>query len=514
VSADRPGGGAVEISARLVARNTLLNFGAQIVTLLVAVAAVPVVVRGLGPARFGVLSLSWIILSYFTVFDLGLTPATTKFAADALGRGDEAAVGPVLWTAVASQAVLGMLAAAALAALAPVLSDHLLHLSAPVRGEARTALFLLAPAIVIVLVSGSFSGLLEATQRFGLLNAVRVPANLATFALPVLGTVIGLGLPGIVAMIVATRLVALVALVALDFRLFPQLRGAAPSRALFRRLLAFGGWVVVSDLLSPALTYLDRFVVATVLSAAALGYYSAPFEVVTRLAVIPASMAMTLFPAFSSLRGREDRERTAAFFQRSVKLMLLLLAPIVVGLALWSHWILAAWLGPRFAAHGASAMSVLAIGAFVNAMAYIPYALLLGEGRPDLIAKFHMLELLPYVGVLWVGVHAWGLPGAAAAWAFRATLDATLLFAASLRFVPGSTLRRVAPAGLAGAVFAAATTLVGRIIQAAPLGVHAAVYVALVGAFAAAAWRRILDEPERRTLAGLVRFDRLMKGRR
>ena len=72
---------------RLLAHNTVLNVIGQGLPLLVGVAAMPVVTRGLGPARFGVLALAWALLGYVTVFDLGLGRASTKFSAEALGRG-------------------------------------------------------------------------------------------------------------------------------------------------------------------------------------------------------------------------------------------------------------------------------------------------------------------------------------------------------------------------------------------------------------------------------------------
>jgi len=67
----------VEICGSLLARNTLLNFIGQAVPLLVGVATIPFIVRGLGTERFGFLSLAWVVLGYFAIFDLGLGRATT-----------------------------------------------------------------------------------------------------------------------------------------------------------------------------------------------------------------------------------------------------------------------------------------------------------------------------------------------------------------------------------------------------------------------------------------------------
>ena len=43
-------------------------------------------------------------------------------------------------------------------------------------------------------------------------------------------------------------------------------------------------------------------------------------------------------------------------------------------------------------------------------------------------AKFHVLKLLPYIGILWVLIDLLGVPGAAWAWDLRVLADALLLF--------------------------------------------------------------------------------------
>jgi O-antigen/teichoic acid export membrane protein len=79
---------AVEVTGQLVARNTALNIVGRVVPLLVALAAMPYVVRHLGPDRFGLLALAWMVVGYFALFDLGIGPATTKFVAELLGKGE------------------------------------------------------------------------------------------------------------------------------------------------------------------------------------------------------------------------------------------------------------------------------------------------------------------------------------------------------------------------------------------------------------------------------------------
>jgi O-antigen/teichoic acid export membrane protein len=57
----------------------------------------------------------------------------------------------------------------------------------------------------------------------------------------------------------------------------------------------------------------------------------------------------------------------------------------------------------------------------------LPFGLIQGVGRPDITAKFHLLELPAYLLLLWYAVQAWGVVGAAVAWTARVGADLLLL---------------------------------------------------------------------------------------
>ena len=57
----------------------------------------PILVDGLGTARFGVLTLAWAVIGYAQVFDLGIGRALTKLTAERIGStASRRDAGPVL----------------------------------------------------------------------------------------------------------------------------------------------------------------------------------------------------------------------------------------------------------------------------------------------------------------------------------------------------------------------------------------------------------------------------------
>src|SRR5258708_6425778 len=83
---------------------------------------------------------------------------------------------------------------------------------------------------------------------------------------------------------------------------------------------------------------------------------------------------------------------------------------------------------PSFSTQATSVAEMLLLGGWINGLAFIPLALLQGQGRPDIVAKFHVLKVVPFIVVRWLLLHFYGLVGAAVAWTLRVTVDAGLLF--------------------------------------------------------------------------------------
>jgi O-antigen/teichoic acid export membrane protein len=425
---------SLEISGILLARNTLLNLIGQAVPLLVGIGTIPFIICGLGTERFGILSLAWVVLGYFSIFDLGLGRATTKYVAEALGKGEEDKVSRLVWTAVTVQAVLGLLGTTISIGITPLLVERVLSVPPELAGEIKTTFYLLALSISVVLISGSFSGLLEAKQRFDLLNAVRIPSSALTFLLPLIGIISGLQLPGIVILIFVSRCAALSALLVLCLRIFPPLRKISPSVAFLPDLISYGSWITASNALGPIILYLDRFLIGALLTMSDVARYTVPFEVTTRLGIIPSSLVMALFPAFSTM-GTTHMEDLHRLYVRSIKYLILGAGPIVLVLVTFANNILRLWIGADFAQQSTSVFQILLLGALVGMLAPISGSLLQGLGRPDILPKLYLVEMPLNIGLVWFLVKTVGITGAALSFAFRALLETIVLFVLSSKFI-------------------------------------------------------------------------------
>ena len=500
------------ISGSLLTRNWVLNLLGWVVPLSVALVAIPYVVRGLGAERFGVLSIASALLGYFGIFDLGLGRATTKFVAELLARREPERLPKVVWVSIWVQIAFGVVGTLITVSVIPIAVDRYLKISPALIAETRTSLFVLSTSLCVVLVGNALRGVLEAGQMFSVVNYVKVPTNTSMFLLPAVGVFFHLSLPGIVWLLVGARVFATVAYLGACLRYFPTLRGHyVPDQSSIRPLLLFGGWVTVSNFITPLLAYIDRFFIGSLVSMSAVGYYSAPYEAINRAWVVPATLAATLFPAFTNLDTGGSRRRMEELCARSLKSLLLLSAPTLLLLALFARQILRWWLGAEFASQSTLTLQILALGMLINSVTLVPFSLLQGVGRPDLTGIFSVVELLFQIGACWFLVRHFGIAGAALAWTLKALLDALLVFGAVfwLNSVSFSSLlqngirRTLLAVGTLGASLAILWQVHG------PFPVQVLVAAILVLGFILISWTHVLDSRDRTLLLVTVSHVRL-----
>lgn len=480
-------------SGNLLARNTILNLMGNGIPLAVAIFVIPFLIKGLGIDRFGVLTLVWMVIGYFSLFDLGLGRALTKLVAEKLGARQEEMIPALVWTSLFLMLILGVAGTLIICLLSPWLVYGVLKIPMPLQAETLYAFYLLALSIPFVIGTAGLRGILQAQQRFGLINAVRIPMGLLTFLAPLLVLLFSNSLFAIVAVLAASRLLFLVIHLLLCLYAMPALRhGVAIKRSVVVPLLRFGGWITVSNVVGPAMVYLDRFLISALVSIAAVAYYVTPYEIVTKLWIIPGAMVGVLFPAFST-SFVQDRTRTVKLFGQGVKCVFLVLFPIALLIVALADLGLDLWLGKEFAEHSARVLQWLTMGVLINSVANIPYALVQGVGRPDLTAKLHLIELPFYLFAVWWMTRAFGIEGTAIVWLLRVIVDAVILFGVARRLLKESAfvVKRSALMLGAGLTILALSML--------PMGVTLKGGFLLLNllAFALAAWFLILAPEER-----------------
>jgi O-antigen/teichoic acid export membrane protein len=418
-------------------KNSLWNLIGRVLPLIVGIISIPFTVKGLGTDRFGILSIGWVVLGYFGLFDFGLSRSTTKFIAEALASENKINVSNIFWTSMLMSLLLGVLGTIVLLSGTHFLVEYLLKIPEGLKQEASSAFLIISLSLPIVMISASLIGVIAGGQRFDLINKVQIPASIATYTIPSLTFYFSINLSEVLILIVMMRLLAGCTYFTICLKVFPYVvRVRKINKVIFKRLVAFGGWVSVTNIVSPLLVNIDRIVIGWFLSVTSVALYTAPYEMIVRLRILPVAIMNAISPEFSSKMTKIETENISYLFSNSFKIILVLIGGTVSIIYLLSPYILNGWMGQDFRDSSTGVLRILSIGVFFNSLAFVPFVLLQSIGRPDLPAKFHIFEFGFYIFLLIYGVRFLGINGAAIAWTLRVLIDFILLLIAAFRLFP------------------------------------------------------------------------------
>ena len=416
-----------------VVKGSLWTIAGQFVPMAVSFFTTPLIIRKLGAESYGVLVLVWSIPTYLGFADLGMSTASTRFAAEAYGSNDSDSESRSIWTAAAISLVASLPWAIALI----VYSDFILKfLNVPdvIREDAGLAVKYTAVLMVVTFLNSIFNtpqlvrlrmdvntAINSGFRILGLLTSALAIYWYGAIALAVL-SLLGATLAQLVVQVVAGRL------------LFIELMPVRFSRASIGPLVKYGAALAVAAIAGLAIMNIDKVVLARVASVEMVAYYSVAFTFATLSMLASSAAAQSLIPAFSQLQSPDKLNELSSLFERAVRINIFGLLPLIVGLFVIGKPLMALWAGPSFAENGSVPLRVLLVGVFFSLISIIPYSLLLASGRSHTIALLFWLELFPFLALLIVLAASYGITGAAVAWSIRSVGDAVLMWGVARKY--------------------------------------------------------------------------------
>ena len=414
-------------NGKLLTTNVVKNLLGQVLPLLVALISIPMLIKDMGTERFGVLTIAWIVTGYFSIFDLGIGRAMTKLISELLGKGKEKEIPSIVWTGLTVMLVLGTIGSLLLASSSHYLSREVLSIPLILQPETEKTLYLLSVSIPIVIINSCLRGILESYQRFDLINIVRTPAGILNFIAPLFVTSFSINLDTILAYLVIVKFLEFSMNILLCIKINPLLLVEIKIKSkLIHSLFKFGGWITVSNVVGPIISYMDRFLIGSLISITAVAYYTTPYEIIVRLMIIPGAIVGVIYPAFAATI-EENIDQTKKLYYKGLKYTFLIMCPIALILVTFAKEGITYWLGNEFGTFSTDVFKWLIIGGLINSLAYIPYALIQASGRPDLTAKLNLVEAPIYLVLIILVAENYGIQGVAIVWFFRVAADMLIL---------------------------------------------------------------------------------------
>ena len=410
-----------------IVKNSIANFVGLAIPIIVAIYCIPILIKELGDAKFGMLTLIWAFVGYFSFFDFGIGRALTQQLAVVLAEKDFLKVPSLIGTSLYLMMILGLTGALLIIAIIYSLSNHDFFLKN--ESDFLWSFVIMAAALPLIILSAGFRGVLEAINEFAIINWIRLPLGIFTFLAPLIVLSLGYSdLRWICLSLVFARFIACIANGYFAIKRCPYGNEKLKfDQSWIKKILFNGGWITVSNLVSPAMGYLDRFIIAATVSAAAVAYYVTPQEIVLKIGVIPGALTAVIFPAFAANFISSIKE-SQKLFLNSTLLIFYVVLPVSVFFSIFSYEFLKIWISEDFSKNAYVLFSVFSLGILINSMAHIPFTAIQASGNSKLTAIIHLIEFPVFIFLMYFMIERYGILGASICWIMRILFDTFLMY--------------------------------------------------------------------------------------
>ena len=458
---------------RLVS-NAWANLLGAAVPALVMLGTVPLVVKGLGEANYGVYSLITAIVGYFAVIDINVTAGSVKYIAEHNARGDDAKIAETFSFGLATYAFIGLLGACGLFLGADWFVTRVFPVPPRLVAEAAATLELAALGFLLGQLQNYLNSVPQSLMRYDISSRVEMAFGTLVPLATVGVLMLGYGLFEVILLRVAASSLHCLMLWRAIRGLLPGLAWRWPGTRIRGELLGFSAYSFLARFASLSYAYADKLIIGALVGVTGLAYFTVAATLANRVLGLTFRLSGVFFPAASALAARGELARLDQVYVKATRYVVYVNAAILVLVAVFAHQILGYWMNEDFARHGAVVLAVMALAQFVDSLTNLPSLVNDGMGHPRVSGMFALGRAACGLLIVWIGVAGWGIDGAA--WGH---LAGSLLFTTAFvlyvhgRTVPTSLARLLSQGyapGLAGvALVAIAATAAEQLFDAGPL---------------------------------------------
>lgn len=419
-----------------LARNAWSNLLGAAIPALVMLGTVPLVVKGLGEASYGVYSLVTAIVGYFAVIDINVTAGSVKYIAEHNAKQDDDRIFETISFGLATYAGIGLLGALGLFLGAAWFVGDVFSVPQALVPEATATLRLAALGFLAGQLQSYLNSVPQALMRYDISARLEM----------VFGTLVPLATVGVLLLgynlfeVILLRVVASTIHCAILWgairRLLPGMRWRWPGSRFRNALLGFSAYSFLSRFATLSYAHADKLIIGALVGVTGLAYFTVAATLANRVLSLTFRLSGVFFPAASALAASGEFARLDRVYLKATRYVVFLNAAILVLVAVFAHQILGYWMNDAFARNGATVLAVMALAQFVDSLTSLPSLVNDGMGHPRVSGLFAVTRALAGLAIVYLGVAGWGIDGAA--WGHLAA--STVFTSGFLLYVHGRTV--------------------------------------------------------------------------
>ena len=362
-----------------ILKNSFYNFAGYLIPGILSIFILGYTARILNVEKFGLLMMIMAIVGYAGIFDMGISRAVIREVA--LYKDNKFELGRILSTSNIIVIFLGFIATLSIIFFKYEIQSYL-SVSQAIVDDVLSALVVISFSIPIYLSTQVISALYEGRQEFLKVNIYKTYSGILITIIPFIFITFQPTLYFATLGLLVSRILSLIILLYFLRAEFGLLfKGFNLNN--FKRLISFGGWVAVTNIISPILSYVDKLIISNNLGA-----------------------------------NKKNEIKNKSYI-----LMFVIILPVVIFGIFYSDQIIRIWFGDVYVENSKHILQILLIGFFFNALAQIPYNSIQAKGYSNITAIVHLAEAIPFLIFLIYSIKNFGITGAACVWSGRVIID-------------------------------------------------------------------------------------------
>jgi O-antigen/teichoic acid export membrane protein len=323
----------------------------------------PIILHWLGDTAFGIWVLIFSITGYYGLFDLGIRSSVVRYVSKFTATDDVEDLAKLVNTALFTYSCLGALSLVVTAVLS-VYVDHIFKIPPELHSQTRWLLVIVGTSVAIGFPLGVVSGYLDGLQRFYVNNWANIAGDAVRLVLILIAIRQGRGLLAIAAITVGAPLVISMLRSIVAYRIRPVPFGFRyVNRGTFRTIVNYSSVTLIIMIATQLKFKSDNVVIATMISAAAVAYFSIGARIVSYAQQVVMALAQNFLPIASQSEATGNMDRLRKVFVAGNRFCAFTALPITAILLILGQSLIEVWMGKKYAAISYPVMVILVISA-------------------------------------------------------------------------------------------------------------------------------------------------------
>ncbi len=382
--------------------NTLYNLLNTVISFVVAYAMTPVILSRLGNEDYGI----WVFLSiftvtgYFSLLDLGLQGAATKYVAEFLGAKDNERLSQIVSATILFFFIVGVIGAAIVLIINAFFLTDVFNLPTDQIAVVRMLINLIAISFIFQFPALGYSAIIQGVQRYDYLRGVTILTTLLSNAILLFYLNETNGIVFITIVTIVTAILVTLLYAYITKRLLPtiSIRLRHISKDTFRLLFNLSSKLFASKIVGLIFNNTDKLLIAIFLTVS----FQTDYDIVNKLHIILLSLLsivnQVVLPASSEFSAKHDTHTLRILLLRATKYSVGLVLPALILLMAYPTEMLIAWVGDGFA-HLAPLVRLYSSHIFLTMLVGVSSTMFVGINKVGKVLKVSIFAAVLNLGI-------------------------------------------------------------------------------------------------------------------